>query len=51
MKTLTLSRPKVQTKPLTVAPRTNQQPVRAAGPADRPSFLLTLLRALGAPAF
>jgi hypothetical protein len=51
MTTLALNRPVAQTKPLTTAPRPTQQAVRAMVPAPRPSFLLTLLRALGAPAF
>jgi hypothetical protein len=51
MTTLALNRPMAQPKPLTTAPRTTQQALRTVVPAPRPSFLLTLLRALGAPAF
>jgi hypothetical protein len=51
MTTLALKGPMAQTKPLTTAPRPTQQAVRTVAPAPRPSFLLTLLRALGAPAF
>jgi hypothetical protein len=51
MTTLALHRRPAQTKPLTTTARTTPQLVRTVAPAPRPSFLLTLLRALGAPAF
>jgi hypothetical protein len=50
MTTLAPSRPAVQTKPSAIAPQTTRSAVRPAMPAARLSFLLTLLRALGAPA-
>jgi hypothetical protein len=51
MTTLALNRRPAQTKPLTATARTTPPAVRTVAPAARPSFLLTLLRALSAPAY
>jgi hypothetical protein len=51
MTTLAINHRPTQTKPLTTTARTTPQTVRTVATAPRPSFLATLLRALGAQAF